>query len=1080
MRVEMSSNEIALFNWLHLSDIHFGHGTASDRWDQTLVLNELLKDVGNSLKNGFPKPHVVLITGDIANTGDSIIPQENLEFIEYREAGKWISDLSRLAGLSNQNIFMVPGNHDVQRNVGDTNRNLQRLINGLRDGRDSIDEALEDKDDRCRLASRMKNFTSFSSVYAPACISDSLSEDFMYWQYRLITDYGLCVKIVGLNTSIISTGDDDKKKLHLGSGQLGKLILSESRDNKDLVVALSHHPFSWLSDEINVCAWVQSNCNIHLHGHLHDTDTRFIQAGGGARIIEIGAGAVHSERDGVIGHGYMWVSIIADSKEEKIKIRIMPRSWSNKNKDFRVDVDNVPPGSQFVEYPLELPYINYSKIVDTIRYRTDNTYITYKQSQDPKLDCTVETSKNKIRKPPESISSDFPPALPAWVGREAELELLNDKNLKVIVITGIGGQGKSALAARYIDTLSKTNPNMLWDWRDCREQGDTLHTHILRIIERFSSEGITAEPFIGENITTIIDYFFTIIGNETCLFVFDNIDHYVDSEMSKPIHGMKYLLESALRKRNNIRIIITCRPSITYDDPAFFQISLSGLSVFETQRLFELRGVDINNINVKRNIADAQMITQGHPLWLNLIATQVAKNKADLGKLLSDIKRGTNVGLPTTMLRSIWKTLNDKQRWFLRCMAEAVRPETTEQLAEYLSADLNWNQFSKSLRSLKALDLVVVKTAPSGNNTLELHPVIKSFILNEFPKSEREKFIIRISSIFDKVIKKLKGSISGGTSFVILENWTLRAELAINAGKYQDALEALSDVTMPILSAGHAIEFVRVAKRLFEDIDYTNAILNEYKHFDDVFSDFVDTISQLGRYEECEFFLTKYEGIILGKSARYVNLCNMRCYMYWSTGKYDLAIDWGNRGVKLKNETNIDTRHDCQHNLALANRDGGYIDSALEYFLGGSTIKDVLDLNIINKEKGGPFYGNIGRCLWLKNETSNALLCYKKSARLLEYTYDKSSVVNRGWASEWIGEALEKQNKYPLAWRFFQRAYYQWREISPPKATRARIKAEDILIKHSDIIIDIESDMDNYANIERQCRNWIESDNSVL
>ncbi len=34
-----------LFIWVHISDIHVGHGDASYGWDQQLVLSELIKDV---------------------------------------------------------------------------------------------------------------------------------------------------------------------------------------------------------------------------------------------------------------------------------------------------------------------------------------------------------------------------------------------------------------------------------------------------------------------------------------------------------------------------------------------------------------------------------------------------------------------------------------------------------------------------------------------------------------------------------------------------------------------------------------------------------------------------------------------------------------------------------------------------------------------------------------------------------------------------------------------------------------------------------------------------------------------------
>jgi len=42
----------SIFTWLQVSDIHFGHGDASEGWDQRIVLAELTSDIINRL---YPK-----------------------------------------------------------------------------------------------------------------------------------------------------------------------------------------------------------------------------------------------------------------------------------------------------------------------------------------------------------------------------------------------------------------------------------------------------------------------------------------------------------------------------------------------------------------------------------------------------------------------------------------------------------------------------------------------------------------------------------------------------------------------------------------------------------------------------------------------------------------------------------------------------------------------------------------------------------------------------------------------------------------------------------------------------------------
>lgn len=61
---------MVVFSWLHLSDIHFGHGTTKYEIDQELVLKRLAEDaVQQVASEAVPRPDWIIVTGDIANTG---------------------------------------------------------------------------------------------------------------------------------------------------------------------------------------------------------------------------------------------------------------------------------------------------------------------------------------------------------------------------------------------------------------------------------------------------------------------------------------------------------------------------------------------------------------------------------------------------------------------------------------------------------------------------------------------------------------------------------------------------------------------------------------------------------------------------------------------------------------------------------------------------------------------------------------------------------------------------------------------------------------------------------------------------
>ena len=113
---------------------------------------------------------------------------------------------------------------------------------------------------------------------------------------------------------------------------------------------------------------------------------------------------------------------------------------------------------------------------------------------------------------------------------------------------------------------------------------------------------------------------------------------------------MNLIIQRALAKPHAAQFIFTGRPKLVYPSSEFLLVQLAGLSVEESRRLFEVSGVVLDPVKGSEKIAAIHALTQGHPLALNLVASQVAKNKVDLGDLINKVKSGIEAGIENPVL----------------------------------------------------------------------------------------------------------------------------------------------------------------------------------------------------------------------------------------------------------------------------------------------------------------------------------------------------------------------------------------------------------------------------------------------
>jgi 3',5'-cyclic AMP phosphodiesterase CpdA len=92
--------------WLHVSDFHVGTG---DSYERNLILGALV-EAGGTYREVGHAPDLIFATGDLGDTGkagDCLL------------AEAFFNDVLETAGLDRRRLFVIPGNHDVHRSLGE-------------------------------------------------------------------------------------------------------------------------------------------------------------------------------------------------------------------------------------------------------------------------------------------------------------------------------------------------------------------------------------------------------------------------------------------------------------------------------------------------------------------------------------------------------------------------------------------------------------------------------------------------------------------------------------------------------------------------------------------------------------------------------------------------------------------------------------------------------------------------------------------------------------------------------------------------------------------------------------------------
>ena len=311
--------------WLHISDLHL-----SDRgaYDQEVILRALVASVKQFRAEGHV-PDLIVVTGDIVHSGRAE---------EYRQAIHFFDDLLAAAGLDKRRLFVVPGNHDVDRKAGKFS--LHTLDNDQ-----DADEFFDP--DGMAIRNQFQKLQAYSAWYN-SYFSDirSFPTDTTCSAVEVVQIRQSRVAMLLLNSTLFCIDDHDHGKLLLGRRCLDKAKEQLQQCEFDLTIALLHHPLDWLSavERANIRAALGASVDLLLHGHYHETDTECIVSQHGG-YLKLGAGAAYQTRE--------WPNRAMYATAQGGRVTIFPICYQDKPREaWTLDTTHFPPPTYISAFTL--------------------------------------------------------------------------------------------------------------------------------------------------------------------------------------------------------------------------------------------------------------------------------------------------------------------------------------------------------------------------------------------------------------------------------------------------------------------------------------------------------------------------------------------------------------------------------------------------------------------------------------------------------------------------------------------------------------------------------------------------------
>lgn len=285
------------FSWLLISDLHLK--SSHNTWSQNVVLRDMVNDIASRLDH-ISNLSFIIVSGDLAHSGQAD---------EYLRVEAFLDDLVERVGLTRNDVFIVPGNHDIDRTI---NLLAFRGAREIFEDPSVVETYLSKPNELKLLTDRLCSYYEFERRFFGTRDHQYTDDGLAFLAKKEIGS--LPIGIIGFNSAITCGDDNDERNIVVGDQPM--IDMSSIIRNADIRLAIGfiHHPPVWLRDFD--CQTFQERVmpllDIVHRGHLHEAGVKPIATSHARSCLEIAAGAGYSWRQ--FNNSYSIVTVnISDS-----------------------------------------------------------------------------------------------------------------------------------------------------------------------------------------------------------------------------------------------------------------------------------------------------------------------------------------------------------------------------------------------------------------------------------------------------------------------------------------------------------------------------------------------------------------------------------------------------------------------------------------------------------------------------------------------------------------------------------------------------------------------------------------------